>query len=51
MAPSKHQENAPESMKKLFAYIDDQRENLIQNLAQAVEIKSVSAWPENRGVS
>eukprot|EP00094_Tigriopus_californicus_P004222 TCALIF_04069-PA protein Name:"Similar to CNDP2 Cytosolic non-specific dipeptidase (Bos taurus)" AED:0.10 eAED:0.10 QI:464/0.8/0.83/1/1/1/6/123/500 len=41
-------QGVPEPMRKLFGYIDEQKENLIQALAQAVEIKSVSAWPENR---
>jgi len=34
----------PESLKKIFAYIDQNKEKFIDNLAEAVEIKSVSAW-------
>ena len=37
-------------MKKVFSYIDTNREKFINNLAEAVEIKSVSAWPETREV-
>ena len=35
---------APESMQRLFKYIDDHRQKWIDNLAEAVAIKSVSAW-------
>lgn len=38
----------PEAMKKLFAAVDANKETYIANLAKAVEIKSVSAWPEVR---
>lgn len=37
-----------DQMKKLFAFIDEHKEEYIQNLADAVEIKSVSAWPHTR---
>ena len=36
-------------MAKLFAHVDSHKEDYIKNLAKAVEIKSVSAWPETRG--
>ena len=35
-------------MDKIFAYVDANKSKFIDNLAQAVEIKSVSAWPECR---
>ena len=35
-------------MDKIFNYIDANKAHLIDNLAKAVEIKSVSAWPECR---
>ena len=41
--------SVPESMAKLFAYVDGHKEEYIDNLAKAVKIKSVSAWPETRG--
>lgn len=34
----------PESLKKVFKYIDDNRDKWVQNLKEAVAIKSVSAW-------
>jgi hypothetical protein len=37
-------------MKKLFGFIDTNRETFIQNLAEVIAIKSVSAWPEAREV-
>jgi len=37
-----------EKMKKLFAFIDEHKEEYIKNLGDAVEIKSVSAWPHTR---
>jgi len=39
----------PEPMQRLFGHVDDHKEEYIKNLAAAVEIKSVSAWPETRG--
>lgn len=39
---------ASESLKKVLAYIDDNKQKLIDHLAECVAIKSVSAWPENR---
>ena len=38
----------PEPMQRLFGHVDDHKEEYIKNLAAAVEIKSVSAWPETR---
>ncbi|XP_060068837.1 cytosolic non-specific dipeptidase-like [Ylistrum balloti] len=35
-------------MDKLFAYIDEHQGDYIERLKEAVAIKSVSAWPENR---
>ena len=35
-------------MEKIFEYIDAHKNAYIDNLASAVEIKSVSAWPECR---
>ena len=40
--------DVPESMAKLFAQIDKNKKHYIDNLAKAVAIKSVSAWPETR---
>ncbi len=37
-------------MDKFFAFVDENKEKFISNLAEAVEIKSVSAWPETREV-
>ena len=37
-----------DQMKKLFAFIDEHKEEYIKNLGDAVEIKSVSAWPHTR---
>jgi len=37
-----------EPMQKLFAFIDENKKKYIDNLAKAVAIKSVSAWPETR---
>ena len=37
-----------EKMKKFFAFIDEHKEEYIKNLGDAVEIKSVSAWPHTR---
>ncbi len=38
----------PESMQKVFDYIDKNVDKWIDNLAEAVAIKSVSAWTETR---
>lgn len=38
----------PDPLKKIFSYIDDEQEKFISNLAEAVRIKSVSAWIQNR---
>ena len=35
-------------MEKIFEYVDANKNHFIDNLAKAVEIKSVSAWPECR---
>jgi hypothetical protein len=40
--------SVPASMQKLFGYIDSNRETFIENLSEAVAIKSVSGWPEAR---
>ena len=37
-----------EKMKKFFAFIDEHKDEYIKNLGDAVEIKSVSAWPHTR---
>jgi len=37
-----------EQMKKFFAFVDEHKEEYIKNLGDAVEIKSVSAWPHTR---
>ena len=37
-------------MKKFFGFVDENKETFIDNLAEAVAIKSVSAWPEQREV-
>ena len=34
----------PEQLKKVFDYIDNHKQKWIDNLAEAVAIKSVSAW-------
>ncbi|KAK3886228.1 hypothetical protein Pcinc_009610 [Petrolisthes cinctipes] len=39
----------PESLTKIFKYIDDNKTRFIDVLREAVAIKSVSAWPETRG--
>jgi len=41
-------ENIPETLQKLFAKIEENRDSYIKNLSEAVAIKSVSAWPETR---
>jgi nonspecific dipeptidase len=38
----------PEPMQKVFNYIDKNVDKWIDNLAEAVAIKSVSAWAETR---
>lgn len=38
----------PEPLSKLFKKIDENKQQYIQNLKDAVGIKSVSAWPQNR---
>jgi len=35
-------------MEKVFQYVDVNKDRFIKDLAEAVEIKSVSAWPEVR---
>ena len=40
----------PDTLKEMFSYIDDEREKFISDLAEAVGIKSVSAWIQNREV-
>ena len=43
--------STPAPMKKFFAFVDENKDKFIDNLAEAVAIKSVSAWPEQRQVS
>ncbi|XP_043261664.1 cytosolic non-specific dipeptidase isoform X2 [Colletes gigas] len=38
----------PTSLKSLFSYIDKHKAEYIDNLKEAVAIKSVSAWPDHR---
>ncbi|XP_012144033.1 cytosolic non-specific dipeptidase 2 [Megachile rotundata] len=38
----------PSTLKNLFSYIDDHKREYINNLSEAVAIKSVSAWPDHR---
>ncbi|XP_076628449.1 cytosolic non-specific dipeptidase 2 [Colletes latitarsis] len=38
----------PTSLKSLFSYIDKHKAEYINNLKEAVAIKSVSAWPDHR---
>ena len=40
----------PDSLKNIFSYVDNNRERFISDLAEAVKIKSVSAWIQNREV-
>ena len=39
---------AADSLKKVFAYVDENKKGLIDNLAEAVAIQSVSAWSHTR---
>ncbi|XP_045132467.1 cytosolic non-specific dipeptidase-like [Portunus trituberculatus] len=39
----------PESLAKVFKYVDDNKTRFIDVLREAVAIKSVSAWPQKRG--
>lgn len=43
--------STPAPMKKFFGFVDENKESFIDNLAEAVAIKSVSAWPETREAS
>ncbi|OAD52750.1 Cytosolic non-specific dipeptidase [Eufriesea mexicana] len=38
----------PSQLKQLFRYIDDHKVEYINNLREAVAIKSVSSWPDHR---
>ncbi|XP_029669410.1 cytosolic non-specific dipeptidase [Formica exsecta] len=38
----------PSALKTLFKYIDEHKQEYINNLKEAVAIKSVSAWPDHR---
>lgn len=38
----------PQDLQVIFSYIDANKQRYIQNLREAVAIKSVSAWPETR---
>lgn len=40
--------SAKESLKKIFEYVDKNQNKFIDDLKEAVAIKSVSAWPETR---
>ena len=35
-------------MKEVFKYVDDNKDKWIDNLAEAIAIKSVSAWADTR---
>jgi nonspecific dipeptidase len=35
-------------MKEIFKYIDDNKDKWVDNLAEAIAIKSVSAWADSR---
>ena len=52
MAPNdaKSKCKADADMQQLFSYIDGNREKFIGDLDEAIRIKSVSAWPDNRKV-
>ena len=52
MAPNaaKSKCKADADMQQLFSYIDGNRERFIGDLDEAIRIKSVSAWPDNRKV-
>ena len=52
MAPNdaKSKCEADADMQQLFSYIDGNRERFIGDLDEAIRIKSVSAWPDNRKV-
>lgn len=39
----------PPTLKKLYGHIDQHKKDYIDNLREAVAIKSVSSWPEVRG--
>lgn len=39
---------ASPTLQKVFDYIDEHKQNLIDHLAECVSVKSVSAWPECR---
>ena len=43
--------STPAPMKKFFSFVDENKDKFIDNLAEAVAIKSVSAWPEQRQAS
>ncbi len=42
--------STPESLQKIFGHVDANRDGFIENLAEAIRIKSVSASPSNREV-
>ncbi|XP_015181069.1 PREDICTED: cytosolic non-specific dipeptidase [Polistes dominula] len=49
MADNKQQSKSlPPALEKLFGYIDAHKVEYINNLREAVAIKSVSAWPDHR---
>ena len=52
MAPNdaKSKCKADADMQQLFSYIDGNRERFLGDLDEAIRIKSVSAWPDNRKV-
>ena len=39
---------ASPTLQKVFEYIDENKQSLIDHLAECVSVKSVSAWPECR---
>ncbi|OXA59701.1 Cytosolic non-specific dipeptidase [Folsomia candida] len=41
-------EQRPESLVKIFKYIDDNENRFVQNLREAVGIQSISSWPTAR---
>ena len=50
MSPNGAKCEADADMQRVFSYIDDNRERFIGDLDEAIRIKSVSAWPDNRKV-
>ena len=40
--------NMDSNLKAIYKYIDDEQDRFVKRLADAIAIKSVSAWPECR---